>query len=58
LNPPNSKNGDRLLCCGRYGADRKQEENGVRNSFSYRLLLSSSPKKSSTTSKPPSNNSG
>jgi hypothetical protein len=31
--------GDRLFCCGSYGADREQEENGVRNSFPYLLLL-------------------
>ena len=24
---------DRLFCCGSYGADCEQEENGVRNSF-------------------------
>jgi hypothetical protein len=30
---------DRLFCCGPYGADREQEENGVRNSFPYLLLL-------------------
>jgi hypothetical protein len=33
------KKGDRLFCCGSYGADREQEENGVRNSFLYLLLL-------------------
>jgi hypothetical protein len=30
---------DRLFCCGSYGADREQEENGVRNSFLYLLFL-------------------
>jgi hypothetical protein len=31
--------GDRLLCCRPYEADREQEENGVRNRFSYLLVL-------------------